>query len=71
MGVAQHYVFACMECNKPILIKVEFMQFGDEKCLDFKNHKLLRVFNDEREAKNYFDIYLQSLKNEKKNTKKS
>lgn len=56
MKSAQYYVFTCMDCNDPILIKVEFMEFKNMSCLDFKNHKLLKVFNNESEAKNFYDV---------------
>jgi hypothetical protein len=57
MKSINYYVCSCLECNKLVLIKIDFMDFNKECCLDFKNLKILKIFNDENEAKNYMKIY--------------
>jgi hypothetical protein len=37
------------------MYKVTVMDINDECCLNFDNHKVLKVFNDEQEAKNYLE----------------
>ena len=52
-------VITCRKCNKPALLKVTFEEYENKCCLDFNNHKVLKVFNDETEAKNYFRLHKQ------------
>ena len=56
MKSVNYYVCSCLNCNKIVLVKVDFMDFNEECCLDFKNLKILKNFNDEQEARNYMKI---------------
>jgi hypothetical protein len=57
MRSIKYYVASCLECKEMVLIKVSFKEFDKECCLDFKNLKLMKDFNDEEEAKNYLKLY--------------
>ena len=54
------YVCNCMECGKSVMFKIDFTEFNDNCCLDFKNLKILKTFNDEMEARNYFNSISQN-----------
>ncbi len=49
------YVAKCQKCNYFVLYKVEILDLNKECCINFDNHKVLKVFNDEQEAKNYLN----------------
>jgi hypothetical protein len=57
MKSIRYHVCSCTDCGKIVLIKIKFMEFDKECCLDFKNLKTLKTFNDEEEAKNYIKLY--------------
>ncbi len=57
MKSIRYHVCSCLECKKIVLVKIKFMEFDDDCCLDFKNLKTLKTFNDEEEAKNYIRLY--------------
>ena len=46
-------VYSCLKCHAVIVVKMDFLEFNKECCLEFKNHKLLKMFNDENEARNF------------------
>ncbi|MEM3374376.1 MAG: hypothetical protein QXE31_04095 [Candidatus Woesearchaeota archaeon] len=50
------YVGKCLNCKKMVLMKLEFLEY-DECCVNFDNLKILKVFNDESEAKNYMSLF--------------
>ena len=54
------FVCACMECRKPMIVKIDVLESERECCVDIKNAKLLKVFNDEDEAKNFVQYYKKS-----------
>ena len=54
----KYYVCVCLECNKPIIYTVDFLVKENKCCLEFKNHKILKTFNDENEAKILIDEIL-------------
>ena len=56
MKSIRYFVCSCLKCNKVNLIKVKFLEFDEDCCLDFGNLKTLKVFNDENEAKNYLRL---------------
>ena len=49
----RYYVAHCLDCNSQVLIKMEYLEYNDKCCLDDKNIKTIKVFNDEQEARNY------------------
>jgi hypothetical protein len=51
------YAATCIESNNPVLVKIDFMDFKEECCLDFKNLKIMKVFYDESEAKNFMKLH--------------
>ncbi len=57
MKSIRFYVCNCLQCEDIVLIKVKFVEFQNDCCLDFKNLKILKEFNDEDEAKNYMKLY--------------
>ena len=57
MRSIRYYVAHCEKCNKMVLVKVKFIEFESECCVDFSNLKLMKMFNDEEEAKNYIKLY--------------
>ena len=52
-----YYACSCLECHATVLVKVDFLEFNKECCLDMKNLKVLKEFNDEKEARNYLSLY--------------
>ena len=40
-----------------MIVKIDVMESERECCVDIKNAKLLKVFNDEDEAKNFVQYY--------------
>ena len=59
MLTKKYLVYMCLECKKPVLIQLYFLDFNKECCLKFENHKLLKAFNDESEAKNYIQNFTE------------
>jgi hypothetical protein len=57
MKSIRYYVGTCLGCNNLVLLKVKYAEFEKECCLEPKNLKILRIFNDEEEAKNYIKLY--------------
>jgi phage FluMu protein Com len=55
----KYIVSSCRKCNKPILMKVQFQEYEGKCCLDFNSQKILKIFNDEKEAKNYYGLHKQ------------
>ena len=59
----KYFVYMCLECKKPVLIKLDFIDFNEACCLEFKNHKLLKSFNDKSEAQNYIKYFTEDEDN--------
>ncbi|MFH2021350.1 MAG: hypothetical protein ABIJ34_08110 [archaeon] len=57
MRSTKFFVCKCQDCSSMILFKVDFLEYNDECCLEFKNHKIMKVFGDEQEAKNYLALF--------------
>lgn len=57
MKSKKYYVGSCTECGKITVIEINFLEFENDCCLDFKNLKVLKTFNDELEARNYAKLY--------------
>ncbi len=55
MKTEKYFVASCLECNSIVLYKMELLDFNKECCIDFKNLKIIKTFNDEQEAKNYME----------------
>ncbi|MBN2367829.1 hypothetical protein JXC34_02335 [Candidatus Woesearchaeota archaeon] len=60
MKSIKYYVCSCQECRSPVLVKIDFMEFNSDCCLEFKNLKVIKEFNDEAEAKTYLDRYMKN-----------
>ena len=52
----KYVVCACLDCNKPVLYKVEFIHSNDKCCQELKNLRAVKVFNDPQEAEEYFGL---------------
>jgi len=59
MMTKKYFVYMCLECKQPVLIQLDFLEFNKECCLEFENHKLLKTFNNESEAKNYIKNFTE------------
>lgn len=57
MKSIRYYVANCLECNKKVLIEMKFLEFEKDCCVDFNNLKILKMFNDEGEARNYIKLF--------------
>ena len=53
----RYYVCICLECSKPIIYTVEYLVKENDCCIEFNNHKILKVFNDEKEAKKFLELH--------------
>ncbi len=55
-AIKKYAVCVCLECSKPVLCKIEFVHANSLCCTKLGNLKVVKVFNDPREAENYFGL---------------
>ena len=58
--MTKYFVYSCTDCNQVNLLKFE--TGGSNCCIDIKNIKILKEFNDENEAKNYISLFKKDTK---------
>jgi|SaaInlStandDraft_6_1057023.scaffolds.fasta_scaffold361742_2 hypothetical protein len=61
--MSKYFVLSNMESNQLVLARLDLID-AKENNLDLQKHKLIKVFNDELEARNYFELFKQDMDRE-------